>query len=708
MCLRQVFRAAFLLLIPLIFVVESSAQPIPHPSTASYVLAPAALYQREEFTELTKSVVAAGGRMFRHPITNEVHAIQFYYHLKNIGSQKYQIVDLNLDTGTMRVTDGSFGRPNIGSFVVYPLTGKVYVASSYPAFLTEYDSVTGQAKVIRRLADTVALQIAVGDDLALYLGENIRGYVERYDPRLDPTGAGVAASWKNFGIIADPGPRYYRYVYSLGSDGKYIYAAVRDQNHAPLWRFVVKNIESGEEKIFGTEVNASFMSAASSRRGYGLGCYTVSATTSCFKFEGFAPPVPVSKARLPGDPIRLPLPEMNPEGYALALSRNTPDSTNGGRGTFRYKRPNDTAYTSIQTPVLRIFPDILSGIFDCGFGKLVGITAAYGPAFSFNPTNGKATILGRPEFSFYGALFSEFHNRLYLHGYPSAWQEYKPHNAWTLLNEQSYEPNINPHFLSRPDDALLMAAKYYYFSAEDANHHIWVAGHHQRDSKGSSVMWFDPMSQGSNKPDIEWRVPLITEDHGVLRTPFQTLEIQGLTSALGGRKMLMSARSGQDQGKIFVIDVSTKTVEREISIPSFKNEGMMTETAPGIIVGYFNGFLHKINIATGKILKSTTTPLRLFAGLPFYQARFTFGPDGYLWLYSDGRTISRVHPDTLESQKIIEDYAPAGTLTFANNDLLISGGRQTTVRKVSNLFMRRNFDSVAPAAPEELKSSLNS
>ena len=76
----------------------------------------------------------------------------FYYVSLQYQQRPFQIVDVNLDTGSARVVDGVLGRPGWQSTIVHS-NGKVYVASGSPGYLMVYDPQSGTRQTIATLAD---------------------------------------------------------------------------------------------------------------------------------------------------------------------------------------------------------------------------------------------------------------------------------------------------------------------------------------------------------------------------------------------------------------------------------------------------------------------------------------------------------------------------------------------------------------------------
>jgi hypothetical protein len=406
-------------------------------------------------------------------VTNEVHFLQLYYLATQLEVTPFQILDVNLDTGEARLVDGGYGRPDPAPLMVYPGTGHVYIPSQArdKGTLTRYDAVTGHAKIIRRLRDKVPQGVGIGDDLKIYLGQGKKGYVERYDPRLDPTEEGVEASWNDYDIIQNPGDPYYRYVYSIASDGKFMYMAIKDAHKSPAWSFVVKDLTTLEEHSYWEKIESSLTISWPAQRGYGVGCYNPPTGKVCHQFNGFTmDPEPVNLNSLPGIPIAIDWPKtVLPDGYVVDTNDIVVDSLTGGgttgSATLRWKKPGETVFREVTVSGIRQEPAPIKSIQSYSGTELIVFPEAYGLTFLVNPTDKSTTELGRAHISMYDAKYSNYYQKWYIVGYASAWTEYDPTKPWTLSHTtDGYHTDTNPHFLPRPvEDQAHMLAKYFYY-----------------------------------------------------------------------------------------------------------------------------------------------------------------------------------------------------------------------------------------------------
>jgi hypothetical protein len=663
------------------------------PANAAYEYVPGT-YMPQSLGSFVESATLSNSLTFVHSATGEVHWFQLYYLSTKLNTNPFQILHLNLTTGQVRLVDGGFGRPDPSPMMPYPGTNYVYIPSQGPGYLTRYDVQTGEAKVIHRLADASPQGVGIGDDLNIYLGEAVKGYLERYDPRKDPTASGVAESWTNFGIVQDPGAPYYRYVYSLYSDGNYVYMAVRDQNRSPIWFFVVKSLATGEERVFLSDVDSTYTSSITTRRGYGVGCYSLPTGSVCKRFDGFNMGATVNPNDLPGTPVSIQWPStFLPSGYQLDTSEVSADSSTNGSALVRWKKPGDSSWRSVSVPGVRMEPVPIKEIHTFSNGELIGFPTAYGPTFLFDAIKNKGTVLGRGILSMYNALYSARHGRWFIAGYPSVWSEYDPTKLWTLsYSTDRYNTATNPHFLPRPlEDQNHYMAKYYRHIREDAQGTIYLGGNHERDSTGGSLVWYNPASTKPGSIPSSWSAPWITSDYGVLREPFLQYNVRGLSSCLSGTKIVISTVTccgGSGPAKLYVFDTGSKQIERSFQPLSLTDTGYIIASGQRQIFGASADQIYSIDIQDGSLLYSVKAPAA-------HAGKLRRGPDGYIWGFW-GSKLYRVHPGTGAMQEVAA--LAASELAFLNQDLYLANG--ATLYRIAGLLKLR----AAPRAPGNLRA----
>jgi hypothetical protein len=599
------------------------------------------------------------------PQTNEMHLL-LYYVLQQFWKAPFQILDVNLASGHAEVMDAVLGRPGPNASVLHS-NGKLYVGSSDPGYFLVYDPMTAQTQQLAQLADKGAQFAIEGDDGAIYIGECVKGYVERYDPN--------SGTWENYGIIDDPGPPYYRYAYALGSDGRYVYIGMGQMP----WYLVVYDRVTRTQIVYWKDQQLLFCGISKGLDGawYAEASWPLTGTR-WFKLNGSNPPEALPQGQAPTlDPNRKPLYNLasgipSSFEYNLDFADAYPDTGNEGRPAVKWQNKTESTWHQ-ATAQLRIGPIEVKRLY-ADNQTLFGFTGFYGPVFHYDPGTQKISIIGRPQRSLFDALYDNPTGKYYLAGYTAATMEYNSFKEWTLTSSTPNlnDPSLNPKFLSLHP---LGTAKYHYYLAKGSDGSIFIGGHHERDSVGGSLGWYNPVSG----------------ETGGLRDPFLQYDARDLIST--GNRLVFSSNgieSGID-GKLFVFDVDKKTIINSfVPLPGESETGklLVPDNNPNTIMGVINGVsnsrVYAVDLATGSLLYAKDLPADAFGGIRSYDRRIVKGPDGYAWLFL-GNAIYRIDPASGTPEKII-DASPAGNLLFFHNEIYIYGNGQDNIRRVSGLF----------------------
>jgi len=605
----------------------------------------------ENLGTLIETAILEGAYQIQLPGSHENHWL-FYYVTLQYGQRPFQIVDINLDTGSARVVDGVLGRPGWQTTIVHS-NGKVYDATGAPGYLMVYDPQLGTSQSIARLADNNAQCVIEGDDGAIYIGEAIIGYVERYDPK---TGA-----WENYGIIDDPGPPYYRYAYTLGSDGRYIYIAM-GQNP---WYLVIYDRVQKTQKTFGKDAKPKNVTIRRGLKGgWYASCTEPGGKKIWYRLHGGQDPQ--LQARDPEVLSTQIFPKFTTlPKYQIDLSEAIPYGTNGGRVKIRWRKSGSLAWQEASVQV-RIGPFDIKRLYPVSEKQFFGFTSFYGPMFTWQPQPPQLTILGKSPISLYDALFDA--GEWFLVGYPSAGLRYNPKLPW---NPSSRNPFPNPRLIEVPSPK----AKYFFYLTQGADGNIYFGGQHERDSVGGSLVWLNPK----------------TSLTGVLRQPFMKHSVSDLIAAEGGRKIIFSSY-GVEKGidaKIFIFDVEQKKITGDFApLPGVNDTGKILEVAPGVVIGVVaktpKSIIYKADLKQRQVIWKKELTGLAFGAVRGSDRRLLKGPDSHIWLYLKD-TICRLDPGDGSLQQVME-APPAGNLLFVGNDLFIYGG--TELRKVSGIMRK--------------------
>jgi hypothetical protein len=238
--------------------------------------------------------------------------------------------------------------------------------------------------------------------------------------------------------------------------------------------------------------------------------------------------------------------------------------------------------------------------------------------------------------------------KVLLSGYPAVTLCYDPAKPWSLAGSTADKSSeaVNPH-------QVAAFHKYHYYSALGADGFVYVGVHHERNSTGGELGWYDPR----------------TGAKGSLREPFLNDDVRDLKPALGATKLVYASNAG----KLFVFDVARKRIERSFTpVPGIGPLDKITEVGPGILFGAVSNRIYKVDIRKGSLLWLKTLPGEAFgADIRVYDHRLALGPDAYVWMFI-GSVLYRIDPTNGSLQKIVD--MPAGNLVFHNQDLYVYRG----------------------------------
>jgi hypothetical protein len=598
--------------------------------------------------------------MFRSRSTTDLHLLM-YYDVAQYWIYPMQMLDVNLSRNTFRLVDGVIGRPGPYATSLHP-NGKIYLGSSDPGFLVEYDPVAGSSRQIAALSQKGAQRTQVGDDGALYIGECCQGGVDRYDP--------ASGLFEGLGRMDDAGGSY-QYAYTLGADTRYTYVGMGQQP----WYLAVYDRQTKIKTLYW---KADGDSSGAVYRGKAGGWYYVRGTASGEKWYALqgGQPSAIAASGLPAlfqwyehDDVVSDLSQFGTSfGVELNLDGAYPDS-GANHAVIKWRSLGATSWQSVDVTGFRLQPINIKRLYPWDGTKMFGFADFYGPVFSYDVNTRQTISLGLPQYSLYDALFQ--YDGVYLSGYTAVTLTYKPSAPWTLTGSalNSSNPSLNPYKVPPS------FGKYHYYTAFGADGLVYIGSHHERDSTGGELGWYDPLSGSS----------------GSLRSPFLTYDVRDLKSALGGTKLVYSS----DNQNLFVVDVASKQVERTITpIPGIGPLDKVAEVAPGIIFGAVGNRIYAVNIRDGSLLYVKTVPGQAFGGsaLLFYDRHLSLGPDGNVWMFIDN-SLYRIKPEDGSLQKVID--TPAMNLLFKNADLYLYGG--PTLYRINGALI-----SAALAPPTEL------
>ncbi|MBE0542919.1 MAG: hypothetical protein IH623_16355 [Verrucomicrobia bacterium] len=597
--------------------------------------------------------------MFRLP-NGDLHLL-LYYVVTEAGKYPLQILDVNLSQGTTRLTDGILGRPGPNATVLHP-NGKIYLGSSDPGYFLEYDPLTGATNFIGKLHPTLRrdAQVAeIGDDGCVYVGEYspLGGGLARYNP--------TNAVFEDLGLL-DTNYNAPQYSYTVGADNRYVYVGLGQQP----WYLAIYDTQTTNTVLYWKSENDT---GGRVSRGIAGGFYywrrMADATIKWYQLAA-GQPTEIAATNVPplfqyyerGNVIYEPANFRSHFGVEINLDDAYPDSSSN-HAIVRWRTVGASNWQSVDVSGFRLQPINIKRLYPLDTNRMFGFADFYGPVFAYNIQDTTTTTFGRPQYSLYDALFEV--GNIYLSGYTAVTLNYDSFKPWSLSGSTTNrsDPEINPHQIPGG------FGKYHYYSTFGADGLVYIGGHHERDSSGGELGWYDPIN-GTN---------------GRLRQPFLANDVRDLKPALGGTKLVYAS----NQTNLYVFDVATKAIERTIvPLPNATALDKIVEVSPGIILGAAGSNIFKVDITDGSILYTNTLPGLAFGGsvIRVYDRRLSLGPDGFVWMFI-GNSLYRINPSDGSTSLILNTSAK--TILFKEGDLYLYGG--------PNLYRIQNV--LAPIVP---------
>jgi hypothetical protein len=646
--LAVVFRRPFLMTICLAaaFVpAADGAESTPPDSKSSSNASPRyALADGPFKIENLGSIVSANTQerqvLFRLGSTGERHLLLYY--VADYGTYPLQILDVNLGKATTRLTNAALGRPGARGTVLRDDT--IYLGTSDAngkGYFVQYNPTTGNVRPIAELSGKGAQFCENGADGWTYIGEITRGEVDRYNPATD--------RFERLGRMDTNYTGVLQYADSLGADGRYVYVGL---GQLP-WYLAVYDTQTGRKTLYWKEAGDT---AGTVYRGKSGGWYyrrQGPATKNAGVWYQLKSGVPTQIASPPalypdferGGVVDDACSHTSSTGLEVNLDGAYPTDTDN-RAVVKWREAGAKDWKSAGASRFHVMPVNIRRLYSWGSTNLFGFADFYGPAFLYDPGLRAITVLGRPQFSLYDALFE--HGMVFLSGYPAVTLCYDPAKPWSLAGSTGNKSSedVNPH-------QVAAFHKYHYYSALGADGFVYVGVHHERNSTGGELGWYDPR----------------TGTKGSLREPFLNDDVRDLKPALGGTKLVYASNTG----KLFVFDVARKRIERTITpIPGMEALDKVTEVAPGILFGAVSNRIYEVDIRTGEVLWLRTLPGEAFgADIRIYDHRLVLGPDAYVWMFI-GNALFRINPAEGSLQKIVD--MPGGNPVFHNGDLYVYRG----------------------------------
>lgn len=579
-----------------------------------------------------------------------------------------QFLDFNLDTGEIRSTMSGIVNGSGYRSWFHP-NGKLYLGGGRPVSLIEYDPATGEARFIGYLVDNFyhAVQsIDLAPDGKLYFG-HYGCHVTRYDPETDEI--------DYLGLIGRPRNNY---VYTIASDGRYVYAGMNDG-----WYLSVLDTETGEQEVI-PDLTGNVSRDAEGNIYFGN------------RLMRDGKPVPreqveAAKRDTEAVPLNSLMSLMEAEkslGIEFDLGEMNPTSWNGGMVAVRWREKDAEEYNQLVYEGVAIDPNPPAIMAATPEGKLIGMGSHYGPIFMFDPETAESELLSFSPCSI--AAFLAREDFIYFAGYSAQFWIYDRAKPWTLRAKGAdYVEGADPNPVN-----IGGAGKWPIRIIEGASGRIYSVGNYGRHLVGGDAHILDPD----------------TGEREYLRQDFEEYNIRDMVGVNGGRSIVISAVARDEDRALTMFvydDTEGRIVHKHVIELEAGDVGRIMPAGDKTVLGIVdsqrqneNGeninaaLIYKMNIQTGEVLFQKWQPGRAFQG-PLSSdygssaKEIVVGPDGCGWLCIDNNLV-RVRPDG-DVEHVLE--MPHGArMVFHGNDLyLYNGGRQwyggfASVWRINDLF----------------------
>lgn len=548
--------------------------------------------------------------------------VQMLIRKANRDAREFDVVTLNLRTGKYKVHDPIKG---YGQAYTAWSGGKLYWTTWIPGGMHEYDPVSD---TIRDLGfpfhnhDLGGYRMSVSPDGVISMGGGGVSEVSMYDPATDKL--------TMIGILSEK----HAWVYSIGSDNDYIYAALRGK--AP-WELVVIDKKTLERRTIATVPVKGYMDVGGTRVWMSED-FSGGAERKTYDLRGremtLFNPAEASASAAPAKPAA-PKP-VKPK----VLIDETPLLRGSDELLIHYQDPDDLSQwkqTSLPAPLYTESTLAIAALPD---GTVAAMGGPYGPATLYDPATD--VTVQAPFDPVSGRCLVAVGSVLYGSGYPSTvtmrWDTAAPITSPDELPDRSgvsfESKSANPRSLGAwpqsPTSGGHMGVRIFV----GADQCIYIATARHRHGSGFDVVWYDPATEQKGEIDDKG----LLDHHNI-----------GWASPLDGGRRLIVATSLHANGQLtspvpteaalFVADLSGRSYEAQPHhpLPGAKAYTGIVEVAPNVVVGLApaddqkSTWVYRYNLAERKLEKVARYAGLIHGtdgttGLPAKGMDFVLGP----------------------------------------------------------------------------------
>lgn len=540
--------------------------------------------------------------------------------------------------------------------------GKFYFGSGQPGGLFAFDP---RDETVAALGapfenkDGAVYRMDVSPDGVIALGGSV-AEVSTFDPR--------TGSFTRFGRLSER----HNFVYELGSDNGYVYAALRGRSP---WELVAVDKRTRKARVILTAPLDGYINARGSWASV-FEKFPGGEAKSYRLAEGKAvpatPPAPGPAAEAP--------PEVSVD--------DSPFLAGGKEVLLHYQRQSDRkAWKAVALPATPVRWDLLV-VAARADGRLVALGSSYKAALLVDPRSGRTVQAPMPELS--GRCLLSDGAVVYASGYPGttllAWDTSRPVTPRGGPGVKAVgpdDPTANPRRVALWGQSSESGGHIGAQMAKGADGRVYIATVRHRYSRGFDLVWYDP--SGKTRGEVP--------DGGLL----DHLAFQWLAATADGKHLLAATavqpnenikRAVPAEAKLLVFDTATQKYTAHAPVPGAKALAGLAAVAPDVVVGLALDLGNRTTTVfryrlADRRLEKAVRYRGLIQGLRDPRgviAGFTVATDGSIWtgmeIGAEASVLLRIDPKDLTVRSVGRLKEGIPDLAFQAGRLFLSNGPQ--------------------------------
>lgn len=587
----------------------------------------------------------------------DVHVLMFYDISLN-ATGPVQVFDANITKATGRLTNATGAAGRIVAYGEAFTNGWYYRGTSDgggKSFAFRYNPSSGEMQLLHQGAAKTMYSTAIADNGWIVWGEYGTGAVERYNP--------ADGTWQNLGPADTNYTGASQYCYTVGADSRYIYAGL---GQSPWYLAIIDTQTSKHWTYFSN----SALATSTVQKGAN-GNWYYNTPGQLYQLLNGAPvaanATPLIAWYLTNNNVLVDdsvFTAVTGKDYDFGFSY--PDSSNNV-ATLRWATTGSNDWQSTSVSNFTLAAANLKRVYANGDGNLFVVPSTYLPLMWFSPASSITTVIGHTGSSLYDAVQSAPY--WFISGYAAATYRYDTSSPWTLVPTTTDKTalGVNARQLSGG------FGKYHYYSCFGSDGLLYIGGHHERDSVGGEIGWYNTTTLASV---------------GSLRSPLTASvdDVADLTPVLSATKLVYLA-SGQPN--LYVFDVATKVFTKTNSaiLPELTTLDKCVEVSDGIVLGVSGNRVWKCNVSTDSVLYTNALPGTAWTGLSQFDHRLTLGPDGFVWVVL-GSDLYRIDPTSC-SPSLAKSGVGANNVAFNGGDAYLYNPTLPALKAIRGLLSPR-------------------